>query len=90
MAKRTKKETSNIGPVLESIIARIEKLEAEKAAMARDISDIYSEAKGNGLEPKIIREIVKLRRVSEEERKEKQEILSLYLDAIGMEGFFAN
>jgi len=70
---------------LKSIVARIEKLESDKAAVAEDISEVYSEAKGTGFDAKIIREIVKLRRMELEKRREQSEIMSLYMAAIGME-----
>lgn len=73
------------GERLRSIIQRIEKLEEDKAAVSEDIREVYSEAKGTGFEVKIIRQIVKLRRLAEQERREQSEILDLYLSAIGME-----
>lgn len=70
---------------LESIIKRIEKLEEDKVAVSEDIKEVYAEAKGNGFDVKVIRQIVRLRRIEENERKEQEEILDLYKSAIGME-----
>ena len=42
---------------LRSLIMRIERLEEEKAAMAADIREVYAEAKGNGFDPKAMRQI---------------------------------
>ena len=72
------------GP-LRAIVERIERLEEEKRAIADDIKGIYSEAKGSGYNPKIIRKLVSLRRQDAGERKEEAEILALYMDALGME-----
>lgn len=69
---------------LQSIIDRVEKLEEEKAATASDIRDIYSEAKGNGLDARAIRTIIKMRKQDAGEREEQEAILSLYLSALGM------
>jgi uncharacterized protein (UPF0335 family) len=50
---------------LRTLIARIERLEEEKAALAADIREVYAEAKGNGFEPKAMRQIVSLRKMDE-------------------------
>lgn len=72
------------GQRLKSFIERIERLEEEKKALAEDIRDVYAEAKGTGFEPKIIRKIVSLRKANLEKRREEQELLDLYMSAIGM------
>ena len=69
---------------LRAFIERIEKLEEEKRAIADDIKDVYSEAKGTGVDVKIIRKIVSLRRMARDKRREEEEILDLYLSALGM------
>ena len=70
---------------LKSIVERIERLEEEKKVIASDIKDVYAEAKGNGFDTKVLRKIVSLRKQDQNERKEQEEILSLYLQALGME-----
>lgn len=76
---------SNVsGARLKSFLERIERLEEEKKALAEDIRDIYSEAKATGFDPKIIRKIVSLRKTNLEKRREEQELLALYMSAIGM------
>ena len=80
MAKTGGVETTK----LKSYIERIERLEEEKKAMAEDIRDVYSEAKSTGFEPKIMRKIVSLRKANLEKRREEQELLDLYMAAIGM------
>lgn len=72
------------GQRLKSFIERVERLEEEKKALAEDIRDVYSEAKATGFEPKIIRKIVSLRKSNLEKRREEQELLDLYMAAIGM------
>ncbi|WP_437871565.1 DUF2312 domain-containing protein [Methylorubrum extorquens] len=69
---------------LKSIIARIERLEEEKAGIAGDISDVYAEAKGNGFDVKVLRSIIRLRKKDHDERQEEEAILELYLQALGM------
>lgn len=69
---------------LRAFVERIEKLEEEKRAVADDIKDVYAEAKGAGFDVKILRKIVALRRMDRNERREEEEILDLYLTALGM------
>lgn len=69
---------------LRQIIDRIERLEEEKKALAGDIKDIYAQAKSQGFDPKIIRQIVRLRKVEQTEREEAEQLLDLYMAAIGM------
>ncbi|MFN8721090.1 MAG: DUF2312 domain-containing protein [Rhodospirillales bacterium] len=70
---------------LKSFVERIERLEEEKAGIAADIKDIYSEAKGEGFDTKIIRKIISLRKKDRQERQEEEELLELYKAALGME-----
>ena len=74
------------GDRLRSYIERIERLEAEKTALTSDISEIFSEAKGNGFDIKIMRQIVRLRRMDRQDRLEQEELLAIYQHAIGMDG----
>ncbi|MDX9860399.1 MAG: DUF2312 domain-containing protein [Rhodospirillales bacterium] len=70
---------------LRSFIERIERLEEEKSALQADIKDVYAEAKGIGLEPRIIRQIIRLRKKEQSERQEEEALLDVYKRAIGME-----
>lgn len=69
---------------LKAIIERIERMEEEKATIASDIRDIYSEAKGNGYDVKALRTIVRLRKQDANERAEQETILETYMHALGM------
>ena len=71
---------------LKAYIERIERLEEEKAALAGDLRDVYTEAKANGFDTKIMRKIVSLRKKDHAERKEEEALMELYLEALGMEG----
>ncbi len=88
-------ETSNTGSMshdsvdaghLRAFIERIEHLEEEKKALADDIKEVYAEAKGSGYDARIMKKIVSLRKQDKEKRREEEEILGLYLSALGMEG----
>ena len=73
------------GDTLRSYIERIERLEAEKTALTADIREIFAEAKGNGFDAKIMRQIVRLRRMDREDRLEQEELLAIYQHAMGMD-----
>ena len=79
----------NTGPaapeMLRQFIERIERLEEEKAQLMADIREVYAEAKGNGLEPKIMRQVVKLRSMDHQDRLEQDAALEIYCSALGME-----
>jgi len=69
---------------LKSFIERIENLEEEKSALTADIREIYSEAKGIGLDIKTLRQIVRLRKLDSSDRQQQEELLDLYKNALGM------
>lgn len=68
---------------LRTIIERVERLEEDKAAISEDLKEVYREAKGEGFETKIVRQIVRLRKQDAIKREEEQALLDLYLSAIG-------
>jgi uncharacterized protein (UPF0335 family) len=72
------------GEQLKSFIERIERLEEEKRALSGDIKEVYAEAKGTGFEPRIMRQIIKLRKMDKEEVDEEESLLDLYKRALGM------
>ena len=69
---------------LTQFIERIERLEEEKCALMADIRDVYSEAKGTGFEPKIMRQLVKMRAMDRELLQEQDELLETYRAAVGL------
>ena len=69
---------------LRAFIERIERLEEEKAALTGDIREVYAEAKSTGFDTRIMRQIVKLRKMEHADRREQEELLDLYKQALGM------
>ena len=69
---------------LKSLVERVERLEEEKTALAGDIREVYAEAKGNGFDTKIMRQVVRIRKMESHEREEQDALLALYLSALGM------
>lgn len=70
---------------LRLLIERVERLEEEKKGIGDDIKDVYLEAKANGYDPAIMRQIVRLRKMQPHDRQEMEAILQTYLAALGME-----
>ena len=68
---------------LRSFIERIERLEEEKAGIAGDIREIYAEAKGEGYDAKVMRQVVRLRKMDRQDRQEQEALLDLYLSTLG-------
>ncbi len=69
---------------LKSFVERIERLEEEKAALAGDIREIYSEAKGTGFDIKVLRQIIRLRKMETSDRAEMEELIDVYKRALEM------
>jgi len=69
---------------LTQYIERIELLEEEKRALMADIKDVYAEAKATGFEPKIMRQIVRMRAMDRDLLSEQDALLDTYRDAIGL------
>jgi uncharacterized protein (UPF0335 family) len=69
---------------LKSLVERIEALEEDKAAIAEGIKDIYTEAKSNGFDPKIIKQIISLRKKDAAKVALEKVLLATYMDALGM------
>ena len=69
---------------LRSFIERIERLEEEKKGLSDDIRDVFAEAKGNGFDTKVMRQVIRIRKKEPAERQEEEAILDLYMHALGM------
>ncbi len=67
---------------LRQFIARIERLEAEKAELAVDIREVYAESKTFGFDVKILRKTIALRKIEAGERSEQEALIDLYMDAV--------
>jgi uncharacterized protein (UPF0335 family) len=68
---------------LRNFVDRIERLEQDKAGIADDIKDCYAEAKSLGYDVKILRKVIALRKKKPNERREEEELLDIYLHALG-------
>ena len=69
---------------LRQFIERYEQLEAEKKDVTDQQKDLMAEAKGRGYSTPIMREIIRLRKLRPDDRAERDAVLTMYLDALGM------
>lgn len=69
---------------LRSFVERIERLEEQKQEVSEDIRDVYGEAKAEGYDVKVMRQVVRLRKVDASQRQEEDAVRDLYLQALGM------
>lgn len=67
---------------LTSFMERLERLDEDKTAIADDMKEVFSEAKGEGYDTKIMRKVLKLRKIDKAKRAEEQSLVELYLDAV--------
>lgn len=88
MAKPVTEEEIKAGGVavdrLRSIVERIERLEEERKALGDDIKDIFSEAKSAGFDPKVLRQLIAIRKQEAAEVEEQETMLDIYRRALGM------
>lgn len=77
-------EATTTDQQLRLFIERVERLEEEKKGIADDIRDVYAEAKAMGYDAKIMRQIVRLRKLSANDRAEMEALLDTYKAALGL------
>ena len=81
----TARETTNYDERMKLLIERVERLEEEKQGIADDIKDVYAEAKAVGYDAKILRQIIKIRRMKPDDRREHYALLGTYASALGLD-----
>ncbi len=72
------------GARLRQFIEQVEYLEEQKAAIASDTREVFAEAKSAGFDVKVIRQILKMRKMDQDELREQEAILDTYLQALNM------
>jgi uncharacterized protein (UPF0335 family) len=70
------------GDQLRAIVERIEQVEEEIKELTEGKKEIYLEAKGNGFDIKIIREVIRVRKEDPNDRDERESLLDVYLQAM--------
>ena len=69
-----------------SFVERIERIDEEIKALNEGKKEVFSEAKGEGFDVKVLKEILRLRRQDKDERDEQESLLELYLKAMESAG----
>ena len=84
MATATMPGVRTLGEQLEKYLKQIEALEEEKAEISNAIKEAFAEAKGEGLDVKAMKELLKMRKQDQGDRQEQQTTLQQYMSALGM------
>jgi len=71
------------GDQLRAFVERIERIEEEIKGLTEDKKEIFAEAKGEGFDVKILKEVIRIRKQDQEERQEHESLLEVYLHALG-------
>jgi len=69
---------------LNQFMVRVERLEEDKRVILDDIKELYAEAKAQGFDVKVLRQLVRIRKIDRAKLDEHEELLDLYKHAIGM------
>jgi uncharacterized protein (UPF0335 family) len=69
---------------LKLFIEKIERLEEEKTELMENIREVFSEAKSVGFDVKVMKQIIKIRKMKQEDAQEQEELLDVYRAALGM------
>lgn len=72
------------GGKLASYIERIERLEEERKELGADVREIFAEAKGNGFDTKVMRQILRLRKMTPADRAEAEFLRDSYKKLLGI------
>ena len=70
------------GDQLRALVERIEHIEEEIRELTEGKKEIYAEAKSNGFDVKILREVIRVRKQDQKERDEMESLLDTYLHAL--------
>ncbi|MCA1528532.1 DUF2312 domain-containing protein [Bradyrhizobium yuanmingense] len=75
-------DITNPGGKIRSFVERIENLDSEIQELSEQKKEVFAEAKGEGFDVKILKEIIKLRKEDKNERDERESLLDLYMRAM--------
>ena len=70
------------GGKIRSFVERVENIDGELAELNEQKKEVFAEAKGEGFDVKILKEIIKLRKQDQDERDEREGLLDLYMRAM--------
>jgi uncharacterized protein (UPF0335 family) len=70
------------GDLICAFIERVERIDEEIKALNDGKKEVFAEAKREGFDLKVLKEILRLRRQDKDERDEQDSLLDLYLRAM--------
>src|SRR3954470_14179976 len=70
------------GDRIRSFVERIEQIETELKELTEAKKEVFNEAKGDGFDVKVLKEIIKLRKQDQDERDEHETLLDVYMRAM--------
>jgi uncharacterized protein (UPF0335 family) len=70
------------GDRLRSFVERIERIDEDLRVMNDEKKDVFAEAKGEGFDIKILKDVIRLRKQDQDERDEREALLDIYLRAV--------
>jgi len=76
--------TDSVDLKLKKIVENIEALEEKKSEISEEIKEVYKEAYGLGFNTKIIKKLIALRKMDQDQRVEIEQLLETYKEALGM------
>jgi len=69
-----------------AFVERVERIDEEIKALNEGKKEVFAEAKGEGFDVKVLKEILRLRKQDKDERDEQESLLDLYLRAMESAG----
>lgn len=85
MTDETIQKVGPDGGKLAAFIERIERLEEERKELGADVREVFAEAKGEGFDTKIMRQIIRLRKMTPADRAEAEFLRDSYKKLLGIE-----
>ena len=70
------------GGKIRAFVERVENLDTEISELNEQKKEVFAEAKGEGFDVKVLKEIIKLRKQDADERDEHESMLDLYMRAM--------
>ena len=70
------------GGRIRSFVERIENIDSELQELNEQKKEVFAEAKGEGFDVKVLKEIIRLRKQDQDERDEHETLLDVYMRAL--------
>ena len=68
--------------LIKQTVAKVENLEEQKAQILQDISEVFKEAKSQGLDVSVLKQLIRQRKKKREKLAEEEELLEIYKRAL--------